>query len=1035
MRKIALIFICILYFSSSLFGQIVPFGSTWFYSQTGSQPSGWPGSNATYTVSGTSGNAELGANPANYPGIQTFLTLGFQTYYFSKTFSIGTVANSYSIVTKFDDGVIIHINGQEVARGNMPSGVASYSTVSSFPVGGSTPGALPQPNSQTFIIPGNYFNAGENLISVEVHQTTLPSSDLIFDLSLSPLNNLISFGENWYYSQTGSAPAGWPGSSSSYTVSATQGPAEIGFNLTNYPVIHTQLSSTSFQTYYFSKTFSLNSNSNAFKIISKFDDGIVIYINGHEIARGNIAPGAVSNSTISEHPVGGNTAGALSQPHLDTFVVSSQYFIQGQNLISVEVHQATLPSSDLVFDLLMESSNTNPTLTRGPYLQLPLPTGIQVRWKTNIAEIGKVCISTSNPISPSNHGECTIDTESVTNHKLYISNLLPNTTYYYSIQNSVDSIYKMGSDFYFSTSPQNVDTTKTTKIWVTGDIGQTKHSDQRRKVLAGFKKFKTEKNIGDINLWLLLGDVCNETGSLIEYDTAFFATHDTSALKIMRQTALLSCVGNHDYYSTQATKFLSSDSVLINRANQFVSSRYTNVFFGGLTNNVDRKIKKNSFFELFSFPKNNFGQKYSTSVNDSTKAYYSYNHNNIHFIGLDSYGFYNNRMLYAGIPDSSLTDTSENSQFIWLRNDLKKAKSNPDIKWTIMFWHHSPYTRGGGHFSDSLWNDEFILYGIRDKLIRFLDKGNFDIDLILNGHSHVYSRSRLMKGHYGLEDSFTPSVHNKPLLDPLFDSKANSNGKYNSDTSCAYLKSRTNAINEGIVYVLTGSSSQLQRSEGTSYNAIVGHKALNGASFTNHSNIYQTRGNIQMEKGGSVYIEVKDNRLDAKFVREDGMVADSFVIFKDINKNDTLVKTISVLDLPTESPQLQLLKTNWPNVKSFSVTGPDGYSQTFSNTPAMVPNPQIGPVYILKDQYNCISQKFRFTFSDKCWTDVTINNTINTPTLQVINATGKITAGNKILGSSNVKYNAGKSITLTPGMFFIQNPARFMTNIAAPNCQ
>lgn len=139
----------------------------------------------------------------------------------------------------------------------------------------------------------------------------------------------------------------------------------------------------------------------------------------------------------------------------------------------------------------------------------------------------------------------------------------------------------------------------------------------------------------------------------------------------MRQTALLSCVGNHDYYSTQATKFLSSDSVLINRANQFVSSRYTNVFWR-LDQQCRSKNKKNSFFELFSFPKNNFGQKYSTSVNDSTKAYYSYNHNNIHFIGLDSYGFYNNRMLYAGIPDSSLTDTSENSQFIWLRNDLKR---------------------------------------------------------------------------------------------------------------------------------------------------------------------------------------------------------------------------------------------------------------------------------------------------------------------------------------------------------------------------
>ncbi|MBL0323930.1 MAG: metallophosphoesterase [Cytophagaceae bacterium] len=862
-----------------------------------------------------------------------------------------------------------------------------------------------------------------------------------------PPNYISSASFSWKSPQYNTiAVPGWVNNSDTLPMGYAVNTSNIYGGLTIKKVLTFSDPSAKPTTLYIRRTITLTSfpraSYSSFTLKIRADDGVRVYFNETEVANYNLPTGALGANISAGSAIGTDTISKVFQIS-NTFPQHPES--PDKITITAEIHQSTVGltpncstnSSDLFIDMQLSGTlgNITPSLTRGPYLQLPLPTGIQVRWKTNIAEIGKVCISSSNPISPSNHGECTIDTESVTNHKLYISNLLPNTTYYYSIQNSVDSIYKMGSDFYFSTSPQNVDTTKTTKIWVTGDIGQTKHSDQRRKVLAGFKKFKTEKNIGDINLWLLLGDVCNETGSLIEYDTAFFATHDTSALKIMRQTALLSCVGNHDYYSTQATKFLSSDSVLINRANQFVSSRYTNVFFGGLTNNVDRKIKKNSFFELFSFPKNNFGQKYSTSVNDSTKAYYSYNHNNIHFIGLDSYGFYNNRMLYAGIPDSSLTDTSENSQFIWLRNDLKKAKSNPDIKWTIMFWHHSPYTRGGGHFSDSLWNDEFILYGIRDKLIRFLDKGNFDIDLILNGHSHVYSRSRLMKGHYGLEDSFTPSVHNKPLLDPLFDSKANSNGKYNSDTSCAYLKSRTNAINEGIVYVLTGSSSQLQRSEGTTYNAIVGHKALNGASFTNHSNIYQTRGNIQMEKGGSVYIEVKDNRLDAKFVQEDGVVADSFVIFKDINKNDTLVKAISALDLPTESPQLQLLKTNWPNVKSFSVTGPDGYSQTFSNTPAMVPNPQIGPVYILKDQYNCISQKFRFTFSEKCWTDVTINNTINTPTLQVINATGKITAGNKILGSSNVKYNAGKSITLTPGMFFIQNPARFMTNIAAPNCQ
>ena len=799
-------------------------------------------------------------------------------------------------------------------------------------------------------------------------------------------------------------------------------------------------------TLYIRRTITLTSFSRAsyssFTLRLRADDGVRVYFNETEVANYNLPSGTLGANISASTATGTDTTSKVFQIP-NTFPIHPES--PDKITITAEIHQSTVGltpncstnSSDLFIDMQLSGilSNMPASLTRGPYLQLPLPTGIQVRWKTNLPETGKVCVSSSGPIGNSNPGTCTIDTESVTNHKLFISNLLPNTKYFYSVQNSNDTIYKKGADFYFITPPQNVDTSKTTKIWVTGDIGQTKHSNQRPKVLAGFNKFRTEQNIGDLNLWLLLGDVCNETGSEIEYDTAFFATHDSSALKIMKQTALLSCVGNHDYYSTNAVKFSGTDSVSINAANQFVSGRYTNIFYGGLTNNLDRKTKKNSFFDLFSFPINNFGQKYSTSSMDSIKAYYSYDHNNIHFICLDSYGFYNNRMLFAGIPDSSLTDTSANSQFLWLRNDLKKAKTNPDIKWTIMYWHHSPYTRGGGHFSDSLWNDEFILYGIRDKLIRFLDKGNFDIDLILNGHSHVYSRSKLMKGHYGLENTFDKNAHNKPLLDPQFDSKASSNGKYNSDTSCAYLKSRTNAINEGIVYVLTGSSSQLQRSEGTSYNAIVGHKALNGASFTNHSNIYQTRGNIQMEKGGSVYIEVKDNRLDAKFVQEDGTVGDNFTIFKDINKNDIQVDSISFSEFPSESPQLQILKPNWPKVTNFTVTGPNGYSQTFQNAAISISNPQIGPIYTVKDQYNCLTQNFRFNFSNQCWRDVTINNTFDTSVIQNINSSGTISSGSKIIGTSKVNFNAAHGIFLTPGIFNVEKNSIFSGKVQPPPCQ
>ncbi|MFN8428718.1 MAG: hypothetical protein U0V04_01965 [Spirosomataceae bacterium] len=141
-----------------------------------------------------------------------------------------------------------------------------------------------------------------------------------------------------------------------------------------------------------------------------------------------------------------------------------------------------------------------------------------------------------------------------------------------------------------------------------------------------------------------------------------------------------------------------------------------------------------------------------------------------------------------------------------------------------------------------------------------------------------------------------------------------------------------------------------------------------------------------MTQGGSVYLEITDNRLDGKWIDEGGGIGDKFTIFKDVNKNDILVDSISFSEFPSETPQLQILKPNWPKVTNFTVTGPNGYSQTFQNAAISISNPQIGPIYTVKDQYNCLTQNFRFNFSNQCWRDITINNTFDTSVIQNINS-------------------------------------------------
>ena len=76
------------------------------------------------------------------------------------------------------------------------------------------------------------------------------------------------------------------------------------------------------------------------------DDGFVAYINGQEIGRFNIAEGEVNNDTTA------NGANPQGEPVIDTPVeiaIAKDLLVEGDNIIAVSVHNATLTSSDLTF--------------------------------------------------------------------------------------------------------------------------------------------------------------------------------------------------------------------------------------------------------------------------------------------------------------------------------------------------------------------------------------------------------------------------------------------------------------------------------------------------------------------------------------------------------------------------------------------------------------------------------------------------------------------------------------------------------------
>lgn len=100
-------------------------------------------------------------------------------------------------------------------------------------------------------------------------------------------------------------------------------------------------------TAYFSKTFEVASSSlvPGLNVDINADDGAVVYINGTRVLLHNMVPGYNYN-TLALSQVSGSEENTYY-----SYKVDSKYLIDGENLISVEVHQASLDSEDFYFDL------------------------------------------------------------------------------------------------------------------------------------------------------------------------------------------------------------------------------------------------------------------------------------------------------------------------------------------------------------------------------------------------------------------------------------------------------------------------------------------------------------------------------------------------------------------------------------------------------------------------------------------------------------------------------------------------------------
>ena len=154
--------------------------SSWKYLDDGSnQGSNWT-SRAFSDAAWKTGTARFGYG---LDGEFTKISNNIVTHYFRKWFTVTDPAIFTELLFRLqrDDGAVIHLNGQEIYRSNMPTGAVNSATLAA-----TTANSL----DENYVFetpipaPGSGLLLGSNLVAVELHQSSATSSDAGVDLEL-----------------------------------------------------------------------------------------------------------------------------------------------------------------------------------------------------------------------------------------------------------------------------------------------------------------------------------------------------------------------------------------------------------------------------------------------------------------------------------------------------------------------------------------------------------------------------------------------------------------------------------------------------------------------------------------------------------------------------------------------------------------------------------------------------------------------------------------------------------------------------------
>jgi autotransporter-associated beta strand protein len=314
--------------------------------------------------------------------------------YLRKTFTVtsdqAASGATLQLVTRYNDGFIAFLNGVEIARRNLGNpGMFAFHDQTAFNtnLNNPAPETISLGAANTRLVPG------DNLLCIQAHNQALTGTAagnflILADLQIAGVAQLVSNQSVWKYLPGLAEPSGgvldyglfnaflqdsaavaWAARTFN-DASWLVGPGLIGIEGADPPDyalgvnLYAEVNNITpsiYTRWVFAITPTEALSENALRLTLDYDDGVIVYLNGKEVARRNVGtPGIPTLHTAvaaSNHDANGDNGG-VTTGRTEVILIGSPkaLLVSGDNVLAVQLHRVSLNDPDAIARVTLETT-------------------------------------------------------------------------------------------------------------------------------------------------------------------------------------------------------------------------------------------------------------------------------------------------------------------------------------------------------------------------------------------------------------------------------------------------------------------------------------------------------------------------------------------------------------------------------------------------------------------------------------------------------------------------------------------------------